>query len=89
VCASTRGRSDFKERRDAFFLAFIGFPHAKDVSGVASGHVPDNHHAASEQAVADDARLAVVLALVLDFKRCTSEHLCRVLEVEAPIRQCP
>ncbi len=69
VCASTLDRSDFKERRDALFLAAIGFPHAKYVASVAPGCVPNDYHPASKQAEADDARFAIVLALVLNFKR--------------------
>ena len=32
VWASTRAMSDFKEWRDAFLFAFIGFPHTKNVA---------------------------------------------------------
>ena len=44
VCASTRGRLDFKERRDALFLAAIGFPHAKYMASITHGHVPNDNH---------------------------------------------
>jgi hypothetical protein len=86
-CASTRDRSDFKERRDALFLAVIGFPHAEYVASVAPGRVPNDNHAASEQAVADDARFAIVLALVLNFKGDAGKNERRIIEVEPSISQ--
>jgi hypothetical protein len=35
-CASTRARSDPKERRDAGFFAVIGFPHAEYIANRAT-----------------------------------------------------
>ena len=57
--ASTRARSDFKERRDAFFLSVIGLPHAEDVTVRAARRVAHNDKASRQQPVTDDAPLAV------------------------------
>src|SRR5687768_12389073 len=52
LCASTRARSDFKERRDAVLLSFIRFPHTEDVTVRATRRVADDHHASGKQAIA-------------------------------------
>ena len=44
VWASTRAMSDFKEWRDAFLFAFIGFPHAENVAIRATRCVAYNDH---------------------------------------------
>jgi len=46
----TRARSDFKERRDAGFFAFIGFPHAEDVAIRATPRVAHDSHPAFQAA---------------------------------------
>ena len=44
-CASTRARSDYKERRDAGLFAFIGFSRAEDAAIRASWDVTHYDHA--------------------------------------------
>jgi len=79
--ASTRARSDFKERRDARFLSFIGLPHAEDVTIRATRGVTHNDNPTRQQAVADDALLAVVPPSVFDLYRDTGKDQRRVCEI--------
>jgi hypothetical protein len=88
TCASTRLRSDFKERRDAPFFAAIGFPHAEYVMIFATRCISDDHHASLQISKADDPSFAVVFAQVLHFERRPSENERRVLKVETTILEC-
>src|SRR5712691_4791809 len=56
--ASTRARSDFKVRREAFLFAAIGFPHAENVATRTPRDVTTHDHACLETAVTDDAGFA-------------------------------
>lgn len=82
TCASTRARSEPEERRDARFLAVIGFPHAKDVAIRATRRVANHNDPSVKDTKADDSRFAVIPASVLDFERCAREYKCCVVEVE-------
>lgn len=82
TCASTRARSEPEERRDARFLAVIGFPHAKDVAIRATRRVANHNDPSVEDTKADDSRFAVVPADILDFERRAGKDNCRILEVQ-------
>jgi len=88
TCASTRRRSEPKERGDTRFLAVIDFPHAEDVAIRATRCVANNDNPTMEQAKADDADLIVVSAIVFDLERRSRENELRVLEVESAFREC-
>jgi len=66
ICASTRARSDFKVRREAFLFPAISLPHAEYVSTVASRDITDRNHTSFEHTKADDASLTIVPTCVLD-----------------------
>lgn len=87
LCASTRAILDFKVRGDALFLAVIGLPHAKNVSGCVSRGVSDYHHSASEQAVADNARFAVVFSLVFKFKCDSFKNKRCIFEIKPSLSE--
>ncbi len=87
LCESTRLRSDFKVRADTSLLAFIGFSHAEDVADCSSWRVTDHDEATGQVAEADHARLAVVLAGVLDLEGETGKDSRGILEVEAALIQ--
>jgi hypothetical protein len=87
ICASTRRRSEPKERRDARFLAVIGFPHTEDVAIRATRCVAYDDNAAVEQTEADNADFAVASAIVLDLERRAREDEIRVVEVESALCQ--
>jgi hypothetical protein len=91
TCASTRARSEPKERRDTRFLAVIGFPHAKDVAIRATRRIPYDDYPAAEQTEADDADFTVVPAGVLDLKRRALKDNFRIFEVEPSLLEggCP
>jgi hypothetical protein len=50
-------------------FAVIGFPHAEYVAIRATRRVANHDHSSSQQSEADNARLAVVPAVVLDLER--------------------
>jgi hypothetical protein len=85
--ASTRARSDFKERRDACSLSFIGLPHAEDVTVRAARRVAHNDKASRQQPVADDALLAVVPPGVFDLYRDTGKDQRCVCEIQSTFGQ--
>ncbi len=87
TCAATRARSEPKERREARLLSVIGFAHAEHVAIRATRGVADNDHPVAKHAEADDPRLAVVLALVLNLEVRTIEHQLGVFEVQSPARK--
>src|SRR4029077_8813932 len=66
TCASTRARSDFKVRREAFLFAAIGFPHAENAATVPAWSVTNHHHASFEMPVTNDASLGIVLTRVFN-----------------------
>lgn len=82
--ASTFARSDFKVRREAGFLTMVCLSHAEYMAGRSPQRVADQNEAAGQQAVADDSRLAVVSAPVLELDRGAREHDRGILEVQAP-----
>jgi hypothetical protein len=57
----------------------------------ATRRVANHNDPAVEDTKADDSRLAVVPAVILDFKRRTSKNQCRILEVETAFSKggCP
>jgi hypothetical protein len=84
--ASTRARSDFKERRDTRLFTFIGFPHAKHVAyRLATRCVPNHNDPTLQTAKADDSRFAVVLSGIFDFDSDAREDPFGVSKVEAAI----
>ena len=85
--ASTRVRSDFKERRDARFFAAICFPDAKDVAAIASGRVINNYHSTMQEPVADHPGFAVILAGVFDLQGDSRKDDSRIVEIQAPSRE--
>src|SRR6478609_9709142 len=85
LCASTRARSDFKERRDAGFFATIGFPHAENVAIRATRRVADDHHSALQQAIANDASFAIVLSQVFDLYGHTLKDKLGVGEIQSSL----
>ena len=87
TCASTRRRSEPKERRDTRFLAVIGFPHAEDVTIRATRRVANNDNPTMEQTKADDADFTVASAIVFDLERRSRENELCVLEVESAFRK--
>ena len=87
ICASTRVRSDFKVRREAFLFAAIGFPHAENAASLAPWDVTNHDHASLETAVTDDAGFALVSARVLNLHSNASKNDLGVCEIEAPFRQ--
>jgi hypothetical protein len=87
TCASTFERSDFKERRDPRFFALIGFPHTKYVSRGASRRIADDHQAVTQQAVPNDASLAVVLSNILNLKGDAFENQGCISKIESTIRK--
>jgi len=89
TCASTRIRSDFKERRDARLLAFIGFPHAKNVTITSTLCIADDHHTAGEPPEADDALLAVVSPGIFKFQSYTAKDNRGIGEIEPARCQSP
>jgi len=89
--ASTRLRSEPKERRDARFFAVICFPHAEDVAIRATRRVANNYDPSAQDTEADDSCFAVVLPLVLDLKSHPGENQLGVLEFETAFSKgsCP
>lgn len=67
----------------------IGLSHAENVANPATRGVTDDNHAALEHAVADDASLTVVLALIFYFDRHAIKDYRGVLEVKAAVREGP
>jgi hypothetical protein len=78
TCASTRARSDFKVRREAFLFAAIGFPHAENVATLAPRDVTNHDHASLEMPVTDNASLAIVLARVFNLHRNAGKNDCGI-----------
>jgi hypothetical protein len=67
--------SEPKERGDARLLAVIGFPHAEDMAIRATRGVANHYQSLAEEAEADEAPLAVLLANVFDLKiRAGEDH---------------
>jgi hypothetical protein len=85
TCASTRARSEPKERRDARFLAVICFPHAKDVAIRATRGVANHNDPTLEDTEADDSRFAVVLTEILDFERRAGKNKWRIVKVQTAL----
>jgi hypothetical protein len=64
-------------------LSVIGFPHAEHVAIRATRGVAHDDHAISEHAEADDPRLTVALAQVLDLDVRPVEDNLGILEIES------
>ncbi len=88
TCASTRARSDFKERRDASLFAFIGFPHAENVTIRATRRVAQDNQPLFQQAIANNSLLTVVPSCVFNLKCDTSEDQLSICEVQPTFSQC-
>ena len=87
TCASTRARSEPKERRDTRLFAVIGFPHAEDVAIRATRRVANDNNTTVEQTEADDAEFTVVSAIVFDLECRSRENQLCVLEIESAFRE--
>jgi hypothetical protein len=85
TCASTRCRSDFKERCEAGLFTGVCLPHAENVAILAARGVADHHNATSKQTVANDSALSVVQAVIVDFDGHSGEDLSCVFEVQASL----
>jgi hypothetical protein len=68
-------------------FAFIGFPHAEDVTIRATRRVAHDDHPAFEHAMADDAYLAAVLPCVFDLQCDTCKDFGGISEVQSAFRQ--
>jgi hypothetical protein len=88
LCASTRARSDFKERRDAGFFAAIGFPHAENVAIRATRRVSDDDHSALQYAVTNDASFAIVLSQILYLYGHTRKDKLGAGEIQSSLGLC-
>ena len=84
-CASTLARSDFKVRRETGFFTVVCLSHAGYVARCAPRGVANYDETAGQQAVANDAAFAVVLARVFDLDRGALEDNVCVLKVQPPI----
>ena len=80
--ASTRARSDFKVRREAFLFAGIGLPHAENVATRTPWDVTNDDQASLEMAVTDDAGFAIVFARVLNLHSNAGKDNLGVCEIE-------
>lgn len=65
----------------------VGLSHAKDVALYATQCVADYDDSTIERTVANDATLAVILAVVFDLDRRSCEDLESVVEVESAMDQ--
>ena len=83
TCASTRLRSEPEVRRDARFLAVIGFPHAKDVAIRATRRVAHHNDPSVKDTEADDSGFAIAPARILDLESRAGENKCRILKIES------
>ena len=86
-CASTFARSDFKVRRETSLFTIVCLSHAEYMARCAPRGVADYNEAPGQQAVADDAAFAVVLALIFDLDRGALEDDGCVVKVQPPIGQ--
>jgi hypothetical protein len=82
TCASTRLRSDPKDRREARFFAGIGFPHTDDVTPGVTLCIDDLYKPTPQQAKADDSGLSIVFARVLGFSRDSIENLSGIRKIQ-------
>src|SRR5580692_4305981 len=87
TCASTRLRSEPKERREARFFAVIGFSHTDNVAIRAARCINDLNQTTSQQTKANNARLSIISACVLNLSGNALKYLHRIVKVQAPIRQ--
>src|SRR5437899_2257015 len=81
-CVSTLARSDFKVRRKTGFLTMVGLSHAENMARSASRRIADHHQAARNQAVTDDAGLAVMFARVFELDSRAFENNSCIFEVQ-------
>jgi hypothetical protein len=84
-CASTLARSDFKVRRETGFFTVVCLSHAEYVASCAPSGVANHDETAGQQAITNDARLALVLAQVLNLDRNALEDNGGVFEIQATI----
>jgi hypothetical protein len=68
-------------------LTIIGLSHAEHVANRATRCVSDDDHPPSQQSVADDSALAVVLARVVNLDGRAFKDERGVFKVEAPLTQ--
>jgi hypothetical protein len=85
TCASTRARSEPEERRDARFLAVISFPHAEDVAIRATRCVTHYNDPSVKDTKADDSRLSVTPARILDLESRAGKDNYGILKVETAL----
>jgi hypothetical protein len=83
--ASTRLRSEPKERRDARFLAVICFPHTENVAIRATRRVANDDDPSAQHTKTDDSRFAVVPAPVFDLESRPGKNQFGVFEIETTI----
>lgn len=88
TCASTRGKSEPKVRREAGLLTVVGLSHAENVANRATRGVADNYQPTCEQTKADDSAFTVVLAQVFDLDRHSLENQFGVLEIQTTLSEC-
>ena len=84
-CASTLARSDFKVRRETGFFTIVCLSHAEYVASCAPRGIADHDEAAGQQAITNDATLAVVLAQVLNLDCNALEDDGSVFEIQPAI----
>jgi hypothetical protein len=86
--ASTRARSDFKERRDTRLFTVIGFPHAENVAHRRDPRrVPNHNDPTFQSAKTDDSCFTVVLSGIFHFDSNAREDPFSVSKVETAICQ--
>ena len=78
--------SDFKEWRDAFLFAFIGFPHAKNVAIRATRCVAYNDHSPFQQSVAHNTRFVVVFSRIFDLQSDTRKDQFSIIKIQPAFR---
>src|SRR3954467_2271792 len=86
-CASTLARSDFKVRRETGFFTIVCLSHAEYVARCPPRGVADHDETARQQAITDDAALAVVLAQIFNLDCKALEDNSPVFEIQPAINQ--
>src|SRR6188508_118616 len=86
-CASTLARSDFKVRRETGFFTIVCLSHAEYVASCAPRGVADHDETARQQAITNDATLAVFLAQILTLDCNALEDYGGVFEIQPALIQ--
>ena len=85
ACASTLARSDFKVRRETGLFTIVCLSHAEYVARCTARGVANYNETPGQQAVANDAAFAIVLARVFDLDRDALEDDDCVFKVQPSI----